>query len=183
MQHLPRSNINFAFQTVCFSEWCVQEVVRICMGRRHQTMLENTLFSGIIFPLWKGLPLSEAEVRNLKNTVWKTFQTVGTLSTMVHEIIWREYCIIGGAESMVMKFHGNVRGKVRVIFLALFVSKPHIFVCVVLSHCSEFFVRMFVWKLPFQICFGPWCSCNLAENNLGGNFGPEKNINPPPLFY
>ena len=36
---------------------------------------------------------------------------------------------IRGAESMVMKFHGNVRGEVRVNFLALFVSKPHIFMC------------------------------------------------------
>ena len=34
-----------------------------------------------------------------------------------------------GAESMVMKFHGNVRGEVRVNFLALFASKPHIFMC------------------------------------------------------
>ena len=35
----------------------------------------------------------------------------------------------GGAESMVMKFHGNVRGEVRVSSLALFVLKPHIFMC------------------------------------------------------
>ena len=30
---------------------------------------------------------------------------------------------------MVMKFHGNVRAEVRVNFLALFASKPHIFMC------------------------------------------------------
>ena len=30
---------------------------------------------------------------------------------------------------MVMKFHGNVRGEVRVNFLALSASKPQIFVC------------------------------------------------------
>ena len=30
---------------------------------------------------------------------------------------------------MAMKFHGNVRGEVRVNFLALFASKPHIFMC------------------------------------------------------
>ena len=34
-----------------------------------------------------------------------------------------------GAESVVMKFHGNVPGEVRVNFLALFPSKPHIFIC------------------------------------------------------
>ena len=35
-----------------------------------------------------------------------------------------------GAESMVVKFHGNVRGEVRVNFLAFFVaSKLHIFMC------------------------------------------------------
>ena len=30
---------------------------------------------------------------------------------------------------MVMKKNGNVRGEVRVNFLALFASKPHIFMC------------------------------------------------------
>ena len=30
---------------------------------------------------------------------------------------------------MVMKFHGNVRGEVRLNFLALFASKPHMFMC------------------------------------------------------
>ena len=30
---------------------------------------------------------------------------------------------------MAMKFHGNVRGEVQVNFLALFASKPHIFIC------------------------------------------------------
>ena len=30
---------------------------------------------------------------------------------------------------MVMKFYGHVRGEVRVNFLALFASKPHIFMC------------------------------------------------------
>ena len=30
---------------------------------------------------------------------------------------------------MVVKFHGNVRGEVRVNFLARFASKPHIFMC------------------------------------------------------
>ena len=30
---------------------------------------------------------------------------------------------------MVMKFHANVRGEVRVSFLALSASKPHIFMC------------------------------------------------------
>ena len=37
--------------------------------------------------------------------------------------------ILGGAESMAMKFHGNSHGKVQVYFLALFASKPHIFMC------------------------------------------------------
>ena len=36
---------------------------------------------------------------------------------------------VDGAESMVMKIHGNVRGKVRVNSLALLVSKHHIFIC------------------------------------------------------
>ena len=37
--------------------------------------------------------------------------------------------IVRGAESMVMEVHGNVRGEVRVNFLALFASKPHVFMC------------------------------------------------------
>ena len=37
--------------------------------------------------------------------------------------------IIRGVESMVIKFHGNVRGEVRVNFLALFASKLYIFMC------------------------------------------------------
>ena len=36
--------------------------------------------------------------------------------------------MIGGAEGMAMKFHGNVRGEARVNFLALLASKSHIFV-------------------------------------------------------
>ena len=32
-----------------------------------------------------------------------------------------------GTRSMVMIFHGNVRGEVRVNFLAFFASEPHIF--------------------------------------------------------
>ena len=44
----------------------------------------------------------------------------------------RQICLFrgftsGGAESMAMKFYGNVRGEVRVDFLLLTASKPHIF--------------------------------------------------------
>ena len=46
--------------------------------------------------------------------------------------------LIRGAKSMVMEFHGNVRGEVRVNFLALFASKPHI-----PSNCPELFARTF----------------------------------------
>ena len=35
--------------------------------------------------------------------------------------------MLRGAESMAMKLHGNVWCEVRVNFLALFASKPHIF--------------------------------------------------------
>ena len=60
------------------------------------------------------------------------------------------------AESMVMKFQGNVRGKVRVNFLALFASKPHIFMrgALTLSGIVRANVRlniaipMLFWSLP-----------------------------------
>ena len=57
----------------------------------------------------------------------------------------RETCHMfqGRKKSMVMKFHGNFRGKVRVNFLAFFASKPHIFIAVP-SNCPELFERMFV---------------------------------------
>ena len=60
------------FSKRCFSEWCVQKVVRIRKGREGTKMLEKTGVFRHSSSLWRGLPLSEAEVRNLKNTVWKT---------------------------------------------------------------------------------------------------------------
>ena len=44
--------------------------------------------------------------------------------------------------SMVIEFHGNVRGEVRVNFLALFASKPDISFAVP-SNCPELFARTF----------------------------------------
>ena len=46
---------------------------------------------------------------------------------------------VGGAESMAIKFHGNVHGEVRVNFLALSASKPpHFHVCCpqIVPNCS-----------------------------------------------
>ena len=53
---------------MCFSEWCVQRVVRICKGRKNQNAFKHCSFQAFFVPLY---PLSQAEVRNLKNTVWK----------------------------------------------------------------------------------------------------------------
>ena len=55
-----------------------------------------------------------------------------------------------GAESMVMKFHGNVWGEVRVNFLALFCLKPHIFMCGALQWSG--IVRL---NIAILIFFGP----------------------------
>ena len=68
----PRSNkqcfLNGVFQSGVF-----QGLARICAGRRHQNAgKKKKLFSGILCPPEKGLPLSLADVRNLKNTIWKT---------------------------------------------------------------------------------------------------------------
>ena len=64
------------FSKRCFSEWCVQRAVGIRKRRRHQKALKHWCFQVFFIPL-KGFPLSQAEVRNLKNTVWKT--AFGTL--------------------------------------------------------------------------------------------------------
>ena len=53
------------------------------------------------------------------------------------KLVQMNFFILGGfhrvdfrsVRSTVTKFHGNVRGEVRVNVLALFASKPHIFVC------------------------------------------------------
>ena len=42
---------------------------------------------------------------------------------------WRERANFREEKSMVLKKHGNLRGEVRVNFLALFAFKPHIFMC------------------------------------------------------
>ena len=64
-----------------------------------------------------------------------------------------------GAESMVVKFHGNVRGEVRVNFLALFASKPHIFMCGALklsgivraNFCLNIAIPMLFWSLTYVL--------------------------------
>ena len=46
-------------------------MVSVPQGQKAPKCLKTLVFSGIFVPL-KGLPLSQTEVRNLKNTVWKT---------------------------------------------------------------------------------------------------------------
>ena len=55
----PRSNKR------CFSDWCVQRA-------QGTEMPENSGVSRHSLSLGRGFALSQAEVRNLKNTVWKT---------------------------------------------------------------------------------------------------------------
>ena len=82
------------FSKRCFSDWCVQRVVRIRNGRRHQTAWKQWYIQRIFVPL-KGFPLLQAEVRNLKNTVWKTpFRTFWFMQEnfglMFRSLIWGE---------------------------------------------------------------------------------------------
>ena len=55
------------FSKRCFSEWCVQRVVRIRKGKRHQNALKHWSFQVLFVPL-KKLSCVKAKVRNLKNT-------------------------------------------------------------------------------------------------------------------
>ena len=59
------------FSKWCFSEWCVQRVVRIRKGKRHHNASKHWSFQ-VLFVLLKKLSCVKAKVRNLKNTVWKT---------------------------------------------------------------------------------------------------------------
>ena len=63
------------FSKKCFSEWRVQSVVSICKGRQHQMPENSVVFLDTFCPSARGLPLLQAEVRNLKNT----FGIVGVL--------------------------------------------------------------------------------------------------------
>ena len=65
--------------------------------------------------------------------------------------------LTGGAEGMAMKFHGDVRGEVRVNFLTPFASKSHIFICgtLKLPRIVRANVGLKFGLLPFQVCIGP----------------------------
>ena len=62
------------FSKRCFSEWCVQRVVRIRNGRRHQNASKHWCFQAFFVPL-KGFSSvesrgEESEKHRLENTVW-----------------------------------------------------------------------------------------------------------------
>ena len=59
------------FSKRCFSEWCAERAVRTRKGRKHQIVLNTGVLRRLFCPS-EGVFLSQAEVRNLKNTVWKT---------------------------------------------------------------------------------------------------------------
>ena len=71
---------------------------------------------------------------------------------------------------MVMKKHGNVRGEVRVNFLALFASKPHIFICgsLKLSGTVRANVRL---NIAIAMLFLSLSIKTDGFQNLGGRFG------------
>ena len=86
-----------------------------------------TGFCGRYFTLLSKLHmLSKAEGSGEKqiNTIHTSIDTVVTIVTQVEG---RDS--LRGAGSIAMKFHGNVHGELRVNFLALFASKPDIFIC------------------------------------------------------
>ena len=68
------------FSNRCFSEWCVLQGWSGSTRAEDAKMLENKGVFRHLCPSEGGLPLSQAEVRNLKNTVWKT--PFGTLRTI-----------------------------------------------------------------------------------------------------
>ena len=100
-----------------------------------------------------GLPFQHAVLRASQTMYWHVGLQVETshlcmiekanatsghsanVQTLVTELS-RESSQIRGADSMVMKFYGNVRGEVRVNFLALCAFKPT-FSCAVPSNCPE----------------------------------------------
>ena len=59
------------WQTVFFRMVCAQGG-QDPQWQKAPTCLKRPAFSGILRRLWRDLPLSETEVRNLNNTVWKT---------------------------------------------------------------------------------------------------------------
>ena len=91
--------------------------------------------------LWPPSRGTDCEKRGAK--WWRTLLVPGSShEPLIYKfsdnsaIQWCGPLKIGGAESMAMKFHGNVCGEVRVNFLALVAAKP-------------------------QVCFAPWAKESL----------------------
>ena len=61
-----RCFLNCVFQNGVFRGWSGS------VGAKGTKMLAKTGVFRHSSSLWRGLPLSQAEVRNLKNTVWKS---------------------------------------------------------------------------------------------------------------
>ena len=64
----PRSNKR-CFLNGVFSEWCVSEGGQDLQRQKAPKCLKTQVFSGMRCPSDRGVPLTQAEVRNLKNTV------------------------------------------------------------------------------------------------------------------
>ena len=109
--------------------------------------LERFRFSVLAVPLGKGVLLSSAQFN------------------------------IRGAESMVMKFHGNVRGEVRMNFLALLASKPHIFMCGALK-LSGIVRANFRLNIAIPMLF---LSLITERDRSGSSFGFCKTVSAVPV--
>ena len=107
-----------------------------------------------------------------------------TFKILFLRLLWK----VGCTESMVMKFHGNVRGEIRVNFLALLSPNPT-FWCVVPSHSSKLFVRTFVWTLTFQVFLVPGKGLFQGPSNQhplkqgGSGTEPEPETGPSEPFF
>ena len=90
----------------------------------------------------------------------------------------------GKKKSMVMKFHGNVRGEVRVNFLALFASKPHSFTCGALKLSrivrANFRLNIAIPMLFLSLTKGPAIRKNSRSPTGIENFGARMKISSEP---
>ena len=81
----------------CFPEWCVQRVVRLRKSRRPPKYLKALVFSGSRCHSAMAY-LCQAEVKTLKNTVWKTLFGVLRVLLCFCALLARGFEIVGPAQ-------------------------------------------------------------------------------------
>ena len=109
------------FSKRCFSDWCVQRVVRIRKGRRHQNALKYWCFQkGLSSVASRG---EESEKHHLENTVWNPYQK----SPRVHKIFVRNSGAGNGCANFMDAWKKCVRSAGKTMSIKFLVFRGGVF--------------------------------------------------------